>query len=267
MMTGLLRAVRRRSAGRAALGLLAVPLVMQACEPACAPPPPRWSEQVTIGTSWQGRPITAYRVGTPGGKVVLAIGSIHGDEQTGIEIVENIRDSAALPGDLDIWVIPTINPDGNAMNVHTNAAGVDLNRNFAPDWQQTNCATSPRYCSGPAPMSEPESQALAAFVTQIQPRMTVWYHGPLYTVDAAVLHGVANPAVLQAYASGPGYTVRTVTCSPTGYCTGNATQYMNSNIPGSSAFVVELSSSVAGSMSPAGVAKHVAGFFAAAAVA
>jgi protein MpaA len=255
---------------RAALGLLAAPLVMQSCQPACAPAEPaapRVIEQRTIGTSWQGRPIVAYRLGTPGGKVVLAVGSIHGDEQTGIEIVDNIRDSAAIPPGLDVWVIPTINPDGNAMNVHTNAAGVDLNRNFSPDWQATDCAVSPRFCAGPAPMSEPESQAIAAFVNEIQPKMTVWYHGPLFTVDAALLHGVANPAVLYAYAGPVGYSVTTVRCSPTGYCTGNATQYMNTNIPGSSAFVVELSSSVAGSFTDAGVAKHVAGFFAAAAAA
>ena len=97
--------------------------------------------------------------------------------------------------------------------------------------------------------------------------MTVWYHGPLNVVDAATLNGVANPNVLTAYAAASGYGVATVTCNPTGYCTGNATQYLNSQIPGSSSFVVELSSNIAGAMTPTGVNNHVNGFFAAAAAA
>ena len=75
--------IKRRGMRRTALGLLAVPLVMQSCQPACTPtePPaavgPRALPQEVIGTSVQGRPIVAYHVGgTPGGKVVLAIGSM-----------------------------------------------------------------------------------------------------------------------------------------------------------------------------------------------
>ena len=270
MITELIVAARRRTTRLAAGGLLAVPLLIGSCEPACtpaAPAAPRSIEERQIGTSVQGSPIMAYRVGTPGGVPVLAVGSIHGDEQAGVEVVEHIRDAAPIPAGFDVWVIPALNPDGNAAGSHTNANGVDLNRNFAPNWEGNNCAGTPRYCAGPAAMSEPESQALASFVAAIQPRMTVWYHGPLHVVDAATLNGVANPSVLYAYAAEAEYGVATVNCSPTGYCTGNATQYMNSSIPGSSAFVVELSTSVAGGMSPKGVTNHVNGFFAAAAVA
>ena len=265
----LLSSARGRSRRLAAGGLLAIPLLMQSCDPGCtpAPPPaPRWSEQVEIGTSFQGRPITAYRLGTPGGTPILAVGAIHGEEQAGIEIVEHIRDTAAIPPGFDVWVVPTINPDGHALGSHGNARGVDLNRNFGPDWLPNDCAATPRYCAGPAPLSEPESQAIATFVDSIQPRVTVWYHGPLNVVDAATRHGVADPAVLAAYGGAAKYPVATVNCNPTGFCAGNATQYMNAGIDGSSAFVVELSTNAAGGMSPQGVTNHVAGFFAAAAV-
>jgi murein peptide amidase A len=254
-------------ARRLAGALAVVPMLLTQCEPACTPPPSRVIAQRQIGTSVQGRPIMAYEVGDPNGVKVLAIGQIHGDEHAGIEIAEYIRDTAPLPAGLDVWVIPTVNPDGDAVSAHVNGHGVDLNRNFDPDWVQTNCAASPRYCSGAMPMSEPESQAVAAFVGEIKPHMTVWYHGPLFTVDAAVLHGVNNPAVLPAYAQQVGYSVTTVACSPTGYCTGNATQYMNTTIRGSSAFVVELSTNVAGAISPNGLVKHANAFFAAAAAA
>lgn len=266
----LLVSARGRSRRFAAGGLLAIPLLMQSCDPGCTPVPPaapRVSEQRQIGTSYQGRPITAYRLGTPGGTPILAIGAIHGEEQAGIEIVEHIRDAAAIPAGFDVWVVPTINPDGHALGSHGNARGVDLNRNFGPYWEPNDCARTPRYCAGAGPVSEPESQAIATFVDQIRPRMTVWYHGPLNVVDAATRAGVADPAVLWAYAGPAQYPVRTVNCNPTGYCVGNATQYMNAGIPGSSAFVVELSTNQAGGMSPKGVTNHVAGFFAAAAAA
>jgi murein peptide amidase A len=259
---------KRRGVRRAALGLLAVPLVMQSCEPACPPAPPRTIEQRLIGTSVQGRPIIAYHVNpNSNGKVVLAIGNIHGDEQTGIEVVDKIRDSATIPADLDVWVIESINPDGVAANTHVNGSGVDLNRNFGPDWQPNNCALNPRYCAGQAAQDQPESQAVAAFILDIKPQMTAWYHGPLHVIDRALTHGVAKPAVLDAYAAQVGYAVATVNCSPTGICVGNATQFGNYNVPGSSAFVIELQTGVAGALSDQGVQKHVNAFFAAAAAA
>ncbi len=266
--------IKRRGMRRTALGLLAVPLVMQSCQPACTPtePPaavgPRALPQEVIGTSVQGRPIVAYHVGgTPGGKVVLAIGSIHGDEQTGIEIIDYIRDEVGLPDGLDVWVIETINPDGNVLGTHQNARGVDLNRNFDPVWQANDCTVVIRYCAGTGPRSEPEAQAIADFILKIKPVMTTWYHGPLHVVDAALQHGVANPKVLSAYAARVGYSVATVNCSPTGICVGNATQFGNFNVPGSSAFVVELQTGVAGALTQQGVINHVTAFLDAALVA
>lgn len=259
----------RRARRFSATTLLAMPLLVAQCQPACEPlppPAPRVIEQRQVGSSLQGRPITAYRLGTPGGKVVLAIGSIHGDEQAGIEIVEHIRDVAPIPADLDVWIIPTINPDGNAVNSEGNAAGVDLNRNWPPDWAPIDCALVPQNCSGPGPLSEPESQAVADFILAIQPRVTVWYHAIGPVVDHAVQHGVANPGVLWAYAAAVGYPVFTVSCG-TGGCTGNATQFGNAYIPGSSAFVVELATKAAGGMGAQGVLNHVNGVWAAAAAA
>jgi murein peptide amidase A len=264
-----LASTRRRGTRFAAGGLLAIPLLMGSCEPACtpaAPAVPRVSEQRTIGWSVSGQPIVASRLGAPDGIPILVVGSIHGEEQAGIEIAEYIRDTATIPAGYDVWVVTSINPDGNLANVHGNANGVDLNRNFAPNWVATDCVNAARYCSGPAAMSEPESQAVASFVGAVQPKLTVWYHGPLHVVDEATLNGVADPDVLHAYGAAAGYSVATVPCSPTGDCTGNATQYMNSTISGSSAFVVELATNTAGGMSPNGVVAHTNGFFAAAAV-
>ena len=96
-----------------------------------------------------------------------------------------------------MWVIESINPDGNVLGTHQNARGVDLNRNFDPVWQANDCAVVVRYCAGTGPRSEPESQAIADFILKIKPKMTAWYHGPLHVVDKALQYGVANPAVLE----------------------------------------------------------------------
>ena len=44
-----------------------------------------------IGYSVNNEPLIAKRFGTPGGKVVVAVGSIHGNEKTGIRIVREMQ--------------------------------------------------------------------------------------------------------------------------------------------------------------------------------
>ena len=47
-------------------------------------------EQRTIGTSIQGRPIQAYRLGDPKGVTVAIIGVIHGNEEAGLLITDEL---------------------------------------------------------------------------------------------------------------------------------------------------------------------------------
>ena len=253
--------LRRFAAG----GLLAMPLLVAQCDPGCEPPGPRVIETRQVGTSIEGRPITAYRLGTPGGKVVLAVGSIHGDEQAGIEIVEHVRDSAAIPAGLDVWIIPTINPDGNAINYETNAAGVDLNRNWPVNWQPIDCAAFPLNCAGPVtaqragdpvggrlPHRDPASGD--RLVPRRRPGGRPSHPGRRRRARRA--HGVRRRGRLRACS--------TVDCGPGG-CTGNVTQFQNATFDGTSAFVVELSTRAFGGMSASGVTNHVEGLWAAAA--
>ncbi len=81
--------------------------------------------------------------GSRGSRRVLVVGCIHGDECAGTAVVRRLEQLP--PPDFDLWVVPTLNPDGRAAGTRENARGVDLNRNFA----------------GPRRLSEPESRFAA----------------------------------------------------------------------------------------------------------
>ena len=95
--------------------------------------PPIVQQQIELGRSVEGRPITAVERGTPGGTAVLVIGCIHGDEDAGMAVVDDLM-TDTVPDGVDLWLVPSMNPDGQAHQVRTNAHQVDLNRNFPQNW-------------------------------------------------------------------------------------------------------------------------------------
>jgi protein MpaA len=111
---------------------------------------------------------------------VLVVGCIHGNETAGIAAVEALR---RLPTRDDLWLVPTLNPDGVARGTRQNAHGVDLNRNFGAMWARSGRPWSPYY-SGPRPFSEPEARAARGLILRIHPRVTVWFHQHLDVVWA-----------------------------------------------------------------------------------
>jgi protein MpaA len=50
----------------------------------------------------------------------VAIGVIHGDEPGGRSVVDRLM-SLPLPVDLELWVVSTVNPDGEAAGQRGNA--------------------------------------------------------------------------------------------------------------------------------------------------
>ncbi len=149
----------------------------------------------SIGTSVQGRPITAYQFGSnPASNMVLFIGAMHGAEQNAGNLLKQwIPNIDANPGKIPsgrtIVVIPIINPDGYAADNRLNAQGIDLNRNFpATGW--TEQVTEPfsggniTNAGGPYPLSAPESQALATYYETYKPRLTLTFHSRGGIVEA-----------------------------------------------------------------------------------
>jgi len=193
------------------------------------------AERVVIGKSVRGKPIAALQFGDPAAtRVVLVVGVIHGDERAGLRILDAIEsqviDPAALQG-TQLWLVPTVNPDGMRVHARKNAHGVDLNRNFPFRWRG-GVPPSSGYYPGPRPASEPETRAVMAFARRIQPDLSIWYHQPW----GAVLACRGRPQLAAEYANLVG--MRT-SCRGRGL-RGTAIGWEGHTFPGSTAFVVEL---------------------------
>ncbi len=194
---------------------------------------------VSLGRSWQGRPIVAIEVGSPSGTPVLVVGCIHGDETGGVVIADALE--RLSPRDLDLWIVPVLNPDGVAAGTRKNARGVDLNRNFPWRWRPMSGV----YESGPRPWSEREARIARALILRLHPHLTVWFHQHLDMVWAS--GGDRRIEKVFARVSGLPY-------HPMPQLAGSAIAWQNNTLPGTTAFAAELP---AGRPSPSAVARYV----------
>ena len=194
---------------------------------AAAPP-----ERRTIGTSVEGRPIEVIRYGTAGGVPVLVVGVIHGDEDAGLAIVDELA-RVAPPAGVELWVVPTMNPDGTAAQTRGNARRVDLNRNFPHAWAPMGEPGYWQY-AGPRRASEPETQAMVRLVREIRPALGIWYHQDLSMISP----GTGREGLVRAqYARLTGLPLVRITG---GRYTGVAATWQRRAVREGMAFVVEL---------------------------
>jgi protein MpaA len=192
-----------------------------------------------LGTSVEGRPIVAERFGPIGGRRVLVIGVIHGDEDGGVPIVDELRDRAAagtLAPDVEWWLVESMNPDGQAEQVRHNAHQVDLNRNFPLRWGPIGQPGDGQY-AGTGPASEPETVAMVAFISELRPDMTIWYH---QDANLIIPSSGRDGRVRARYAELSGLPV--ADCCDGGIYTGVAATWARDQLAGQGgvAFIVEL---------------------------
>ena len=160
------------------------------------------------------------RVFLPVGDVPLAgllTAGQHGEEADTTLLVRRLLER--VPGAETRWaVIPVLNPDGLLAGTRQNAAGVDLNRNFASStWEPAATFTFPpgidpelrvlanrtnRSSPGAHAGSEPETQALIALIERLDPPLVVDLHSPLELifvrgdVPSELTEGLAHSAAL-----------------------------------------------------------------------
>jgi murein peptide amidase A len=196
-----------------------------------------------IGHSVDGRPLHVVETGTRGEPRILVVGCIHGNECAGMAVIRALRRHTP-PRHADLWLVPSLNPDGRAAGTRQNAHGVDLNRNFAAGWTRHGAPGS-TYYSGPRAFSEPETQAARRLITAVRPKVTIWYHQHMRLVWTS---GRSVPAGRQ-YATMVGLPLY-VHRSPGGA----ASEWIRTRFPRLRAFAVELP---AGRLSRGGVRRHV----------
>ena len=148
-----------------------------------------------IGRTVEGRPIWAFHVTdptTPVTQTLFVSASIHALEWVGAEVATELAVRLAenpVPG-VRVTVVPMLNVDGRVQvekdlragqNEYRrrNANGVDLNRDFAVNreaiafWRHI---LPRRYTTSPAPLSQPESQAIDALARREQFDVAVSLH-------------------------------------------------------------------------------------------
>jgi hypothetical protein len=113
------------------------------------------------------RPIEVFRAGK-GTQFILILGSIFGNDPDSIELLDATCELSRMyppPGPVTLLLVRTPNPDGLAEHVHTNAHGVELNRNFP----SINFTSAPNRLTGPRPASELETQYILRVMKEFQP--------------------------------------------------------------------------------------------------
>ena len=174
-----------------------------------------------IGRSVRGRAITAWHLGQPGKPKVVLLSVMHGNERAPRQILTSLRDGRQING-INLWVVPTYNPDGAARNTRRNAHGVDLNRNFPYRWRDLDG----NYESGPKPASEPETRAMMRFLSDVRPKWILSFHQPLHGVDL----DTKNKRFARKVARILKLPKKTFTCG--GVCHGTLTMWFNHRFRG-----------------------------------
>ena len=174
-----------------------------------------------IGHSVKGRPIVAWHLGHTHRTKVVLIGAMHGNEADPRIIMDDLRDGEPVHG-INLWVVPTYNPDGVVRDTRKNAHGVDLNRNYPYEWKRLTGS----YYSGPKPASEPETRAMMRFLSDIKPDYVLSFHQPLYSVDV----NTKRPKFSRKVAKALGLPTSNLDCGSS--CHGTMTMWFNHKFPG-----------------------------------
>ena len=214
----------RARVSRMALAGVAVLAALVAVELAPAPAsasPDTVIGKKLLGTSVQGRKIWAYRLGESGAPVMVLFATMHGNEAAPRQILRSLVSGPEVH-DIDLWVVPTYNPDGLAAGTRKNAHGVDLNRNFPYKWKDLDG----NYESGPKPASEPETKAVMKFLRTVKPRRILSFHQPLNGVDT----DTKKPRFARRVANALKLPAKSFDCG--GVCHGTMTQWYNHKFSG-----------------------------------
>ncbi|GJM41160.1 MAG: hypothetical protein DHS20C20_14420 [Ardenticatenaceae bacterium] len=186
----------------------------------------------TIGTSADGRPIESYRFGF-GTQTVVLVGGIHGGYEwntivLAYDMIEYfLANPDQIPTNISLYIIPSANPDGQfvvtgldgrftSADVSSdirpgrfNGNQVDLNRNWACDWQAEGVWGDTVVSGGAVPFSEPETAALRTFFLREKPEAVLFWHSKADGIFVGSCDGLFQPSaeIAEIYGRASGYQV------------------------------------------------------------
>ncbi len=183
------------------------------------PPASPLVREFVIGSSAQGRPITAVQVGD-GPRKLVVVGNTHGDPEANtytltLQLIDHFRANPALvPPDVRLYLIPTVNPDGMALGWRFDAFGVDLNRNMNTnldpcpenDWSPTvfGAYGVVSETGGAFPDSQIESRIVRNFL--LDAAGVIFIHSNAGLVFPAFCEHAPSIQMAQIYAAAANYT-------------------------------------------------------------
>lgn len=217
---------------------------------------------ILFGHSSNGYPLEAHRLGN-GPRPVIIVGGIHGGyEWNTILLAYDLiylftENPDWIPEELTLYIVPSANPDGqvavvgqsgpfasssvsaNTFRGRFNGRGVDLNRNWPCDWQETGFWRDETVDGGTYPLSEVETFLLNRFISNSEPELVIFLHSRLPAVIPGRCDGESHPlteTTARLYADTAGYPYSdSFTAYP---ITGDASNALNKvGIP---SFTVEL---------------------------
>ena len=190
------------------------------------------NDRRVIATSPQGREIVARHYGSADAPVQLVvIGQMHGDEPGGRDVAARLA-TRRIPDGVGLWILPTINPDGDRAGTRGNAHRVDLNRNFPVGWRPAD--EDGTLSSGARAASEPETRGVLRFLRAVDPAAVLSFHQAFDVVDITHLRSRAAGRQLARWM---GERAEPVDCS--GPCRGTLTQWVDREL-GAIALTVEM---------------------------
>jgi predicted deacylase len=175
--------------------------------------------EFTIGLSSQGREIKAVQIGDGERKLVI-VGDTHGGPEANtydltLQLIQHFHTHPQeVPSDVRLYLIPTLNPDGLALDSRFDAHLVDLNRNMDTtldacpenDWRSTVYGAYGLVSDtgGPFPESQIESRTIRNFL--LDASGAIFLHSNAGLVFPAFCEHEPSIQMAQVYAEAANYT-------------------------------------------------------------
>jgi hypothetical protein len=191
-----------------------------------------WNRSISVGHSYEGRPITGQQFGFGPTRLIL-VGGLHGGYEWNTVLLAYraidyfLARPGAVPPEVTLTIIANANPDGlfavtnregrfsqvdlmaDTIPGRFNGRGVDLNRNWDCRWQESAEWRDQLVSGGQYPFSEPESRALRDFFLVQEPALVLFWHSAANGVFAGGCPDTFTPSyeLAEVYGRAAGYPV------------------------------------------------------------